>query len=386
MKKSIFKNEITVDADTKKLFRDNLTNKYMQDGIIGALITVIALILSVYAGRNIYEFPLIIMYLKIAVTINLCIFIILAITLKNKKTRIVSNVFIETIAVIIAFSMISSLIVSVSMPEHMARASQVTMAILIGCVFFAGAIRDRLDKIILLNLAGFIILMIAINGFSLVRIFDVYLIIVSAVSAIVFNRVYKNSMLKEFLLKCELNEKIEQLKLEIDKKENLQKKLVAIASFDPLTKAYSRRHGLEILKKQFLQYKKEKQQLSICYMDMDNLKEINDNHGHSVGDECIIDFIEVVSKGIRGTDYCIRMGGDEFILVLPGSDRKDVDKVCQRIKERIETLNEMRKRSFRISVSHGVVSLLEREFSTYIEMIDAADKSMYQDKANKKTA
>jgi len=386
MEKNIEKTDMNDDIKTKASFREYLMEEYLGNAIRGSLIITISLLLSIYAGRNIYRFPLIIMYLKIAVIIFFGVFIALAFVQKKKKPILLANFFTATITVAIAFAMAFSIIVSISSPEHTARAAQITMAILIGCVLFAGSIRDRLGTVIFSNLAVFIVIMTAINGLSVVKLFDFYMVIISAISSAVFSRAYSDTLLKEFLLKRELEERLKQLEREIDEKESLQNKLVAMASFDPLTEAYTRRKGIEILKRQFVKCKKENSQLGVCYMDIDNLKDVNDCHGHSAGDRYIMDFILTVKESIRGTDYCIRMGGDEFLLVFPYSEGEAVERVCERIMFNINEKNKANEKSFAMSASHGVVSLAEGEYETVEEMIDEADKLMYKDKMSKSSA
>lgn len=373
------------DDEMKRLFREHLINHSMKEGIKGSFIVIISLALSIYAGRNIYNFPLTIMYLKMTVIICFSIYLALTFKLSHGKSKIVQTTFIVAVTIAIIFSMAFSIVISISAPEYSPRATQVSMIMLIGCTLFAGSIRDRLEKILYANLVGFIIIMIAVYGPSIVRFFDFYLVIACVILSAIFNRIYTDSLYQEFILKKELNEKLKQLKDEIQEKESLQKKLEYLASYDPLTNLYNRRQGLEILEKHFLLAKDEKIQLSICFMDMDNLKNINDLFGHLSGDKHMLVFIDLVRKNIRQSDFCIRMGGDEFLLVFPKSDRANAEMVWSRILANMQDVDKLKDHPYKMSASHGIVSYVDGQYATHDEMIEAADKIMYKEKNLKRS-
>lgn len=154
------------------------------------------------------------------------------------------------------------------------------------------------------------------------------------------------------------------------------------ATYDIMTGAYNRNAGLEILEKIFEKHKKENKDLSIIYADINNLKQVNDTLGHHEGDRLIINVVDVLKKNIRNSDYVVRIGGDEFLIILPNCNSLKAENIIIRIKEALKELN-LKNQKVEHSVSFGVASL-EDFYKTTDEMIAFADMMMYKDKKNYK--
>jgi len=90
-----------------------------------------------------------------------------------------------------------------------------------------------------------------------------------------------------------------------------------IALLDPLTGLYNRRSGEQRLSEEVSRSQRHGLALTAVMLDLDGLKEVNDTLGHAAGDELIKYFARRVANAIRGSDLAVRMGGDEFLLVLP---------------------------------------------------------------------
>lgn len=103
---------------------------------------------------------------------------------------------------------------------------------------------------------------------------------------------------------------------EIQKLQEERRKLKYYASIDDMTGVLNRRAGLELLNKQFESTKEIKEKMVICYIDVDNLKMINDTFGHNEGDELLISMTKIMKESIRKDDFLIRIGGDEFLAVF----------------------------------------------------------------------
>ena len=158
------------------------------------------------------------------------------------------------------------------------------------------------------------------------------------------------------------------------------------ADYDALTKAYSREGGMSKLR--FLAHASKgiDMTFSICFVDVNGLKEVNDNLGHDCGDEMIVTAVNTVNAQIRQHDYIIRIGGDEFLIVFPYSDVEQAEKVWQRIKAALERINRQEQRPYCISLSHGIVDNRSSQHVDVDKMIKMADVKMYEEKQEIKKA
>jgi diguanylate cyclase (GGDEF)-like protein len=78
----------------------------------------------------------------------------------------------------------------------------------------------------------------------------------------------------------------------------------------------------------------KKRNLTLCFMDLNGLKEVNDKLGHANGDEMLITIVRAIMQEIRQSDFVVRMGGDEFLVVLPDANIEQGEIVWQRIQKR----------------------------------------------------
>lgn len=150
--------------------------------------------------------------------------------------------------------------------------------------------------------------------------------------------------------------------------------------FDQLTKALNRRAGLSKLSRMLEYTNKRNLKMSLCFIDVNGLKEVNDQLGHKFGDELIVSVVEGVKKEIRDEDMVIRMGGDEFLIVFTGIDQEISEKVWNRINQRYQIINEEEERPYVISVSHGIVEHDNYERPEVELLIKKADDRMYAEK------
>lgn len=150
--------------------------------------------------------------------------------------------------------------------------------------------------------------------------------------------------------------------------------------YDQLTKTFNRRSGLSKLSR-MLQYDNRRHlKMSLCFIDINGLKEVNDQLGHQFGDELIVSAVEEIKHEIREEDFIIRMGGDEFLVVFNGIDQDLAEKVWERINHRYEQINLDEGRRYNISVSHGIVDFGSYEISEVESLIKSADDKMYAEK------
>lgn len=163
-----------------------------------------------------------------------------------------------------------------------------------------------------------------------------------------------------------------------------QKKLQVYATMDILTGALNRRAGLVILEKQIQLCKRNNWDLTICYIDVDGLKEVNDTYGHQEGDDYILFITNVLKEIIRESDGLCRLGGDEFLLVLPECDLHKAEMVLKRIEKSLDNYNEIKVKPYKLSFSYGLVKYDFDEQPKIGRLIARADMEMYKHKNRKK--
>ncbi|GLC31138.1 GGDEF domain-containing protein [Clostridium omnivorum] len=189
-----------------------------------------------------------------------------------------------------------------------------------------------------------------------------------------------NNMNKEKLVEVlmEKDKILRELRLE-------NKKLNSLASFDAMTGVLNRKSGLELLEKEFNISNINNRNIVVCFVDVDKLKHINDAFGHEEGDKLIINVASILKNSIRKTDFVIRMGGDEFLIVFPQTTMKNANKVRYRILKMIEESNQGNIK-YNLSLSYGFYEYgneIENKL-TVNDLIRRADIEMYKIKSVKK--
>lgn len=157
------------------------------------------------------------------------------------------------------------------------------------------------------------------------------------------------------------------------------RQLERLSLTDPLTGIPNRRLFEIDLRRETERAKRLNIRLGMLFFDLDNFKQINDRHGHKKGDEALVIFArQLTSFTRRGTDYCYRFGGDEFVVLLTEVDKGEAGEVERRIDERLRAELYDRLPSG-ISVSRGIALLKENESPD--EFLKRADSIMLQEKA-----
>ena len=166
----------------------------------------------------------------------------------------------------------------------------------------------------------------------------------------------------------------------------LKKQLETLALTDPMTKLYNRRYFSEMSERILNLAKRNKTDLSLIMLDIDNFKNINDAYGHKVGDDVIISFAQTLSKFSRKSDIVCRFGGEEFILLLPETNLSGATVIAEKIRAEIENssvkLNISQEIKFTASFGVGQVDI--KNDASIETVIKKADDAMYEAKESGK--
>jgi len=120
--------------------------------------------------------------------------------------------------------------------------------------------------------------------------------------------------------------------------------------------------------------------LTICYIDVDKFKDINDNFGHLLGDRVLQYITKVLSANIRKNDAAGRLGGDEFLLIFPTAVVENVENVMKRITENLREDRPEELSKMTISISYGMTEIDSSNPVSEDELIKKADTEMYKNK------
>lgn len=123
---------------------------------------------------------------------------------------------------------------------------------------------------------------------------------------------------------------------DITEYKKLEQDLQILCRTDPLTTAANRRAFNETLSQEFSRFKRSQKQYALIMIDLDHFKTINDQHGHSVGDQVLIEVTERCRDNLRVHDIMARLGGEEFCILLPYTDSTQAEKVAERLRAMIE--------------------------------------------------
>jgi diguanylate cyclase (GGDEF)-like protein len=162
---------------------------------------------------------------------------------------------------------------------------------------------------------------------------------------------------------------------------NLEKahlRIITLVNTDSLTRLANRRFFIDFLEKAMAFSKRHEQALSVIMADLDNFKSINDTYGHQAGDQVLAAFGQVMQASIRQEDLAARFGGEEFILMLPGTTLEEATILAERLRESLENLAFPPLKT-RVTASFGIAQY--RPDDTFETLVNRADEAMYAAKA-----
>ncbi|MFK5893360.1 MAG: transporter substrate-binding domain-containing protein [Pseudomonadota bacterium] len=162
-----------------------------------------------------------------------------------------------------------------------------------------------------------------------------------------------------------------------------QKKLIEQVHRDPLTNLYNRRYFHEVGSDLLSLYKRNKSTMSTIMIDIDKFKQVNDTYGHSIGDEVLINLAKLLGEHTRASDIIARFGGEEFVILLPNTDKKGAFQIASKLLAVVEqqTMPIGNDNSLKYTISLGVDSV-HPDDQKIDQSLNRADKAMYQAKNN----
>ena len=156
------------------------------------------------------------------------------------------------------------------------------------------------------------------------------------------------------------------------------------ATIDEMTGLLNKRSGLLVLSNAFEHMRSDRIDFSICFMDLDDLKSVNDLYGHEEGDVYINAVARTIRNSVDSRDTIFRYGGDEIVLILEACDRPVAEEVLERIQSNLDKVSREMNKPYKMKVSYGISSSLEDDYMTPEEYLSAADRRMYEQKRKSK--
>ena len=179
------------------------------------------------------------------------------------------------------------------------------------------------------------------------------------------------------------NPAIQGSMIDITARKRTEEELRKFATTDVLTGVLNRGHALLLFGKQLQVSRRNKQKLSICYVDVDRLKDINDTYGHQEGDEALKLISKFLEETPREADIVCRLGGDEFLMILSQCSIDQAKSVWERIANKLTAFNAKMIKPYIISLSCGFAEYNPDAEKSVDKLIAIADQEMYKDKHRK---
>lgn len=166
----------------------------------------------------------------------------------------------------------------------------------------------------------------------------------------------------------------------------LHARLRSLMLTDDLTGLYNRRGFFTLAEQQMKLAERTGEAFLLIYIDLNNLKRLNDTFGHQQGDRALQETAEILQRAFRESDLIARVGGDEFVVLAIDACPNDTDTVIGRLGDALEAHNATRDRRFRLSMSVGVAGYDPESPTSIDKLLSQADREMYQAKQQQNTA
>lgn len=173
---------------------------------------------------------------------------------------------------------------------------------------------------------------------------------------------------------------LERAQAELEQRRILEQELQRQASTDPLTGACNRREYERLFEQEARRARRHGRPLSVCVLDLDHFKHVNDTYGHNAGDAALVLTADICRAGMRDSDILGRLGGEEFVLILPETTAADAANVAERLRAQLERTDVVAcQQRFRLTGTFGVTELSERDRGIS-DLVLRADEALYEGK------
>jgi diguanylate cyclase (GGDEF)-like protein/hemerythrin-like metal-binding protein len=187
----------------------------------------------------------------------------------------------------------------------------------------------------------------------------------------------RRKLLKGDIYKATVSQQQKELKYRKSQQDHFQQ----LALTDALTGAVNRHHFNEVLDQEIANVNSHGKPLSIMVLDIDHFKAVNDNYGHGVGDEVLVLFYQTCLEAVRSSDVVARIGGEEFVIIMPNTELLNAHKFAERLRKKIALLEiNIEQNNISLTVSIGVSQWKNDFFINAETFVAHADKSLYQAK------
>lgn len=172
--------------------------------------------------------------------------------------------------------------------------------------------------------------------------------------------------------------RIKQLQDELKHK---MAELDKLASTDPLTGLYNRRLFYQRLDEEVSRAGRRVSPITLVFLDIDLFKEVNDTYGHQAGDMVLKQLAKIMTRLLRASDVLGRVGGEEFMILLPDTPGKPGLEVAERLRKRVEESTfSYHNQTIHITISAGVYHVHDPTVLEVDEMVKGADKALFEAK------
>ncbi len=162
---------------------------------------------------------------------------------------------------------------------------------------------------------------------------------------------------------------------------HLLEQLEDLATLDGLTNVFNRRHFNELATKEVYRFQRYGGALSLIVLDLDHFKRVNDTHGHMAGDAALRMVAEACRSVLRQSDILGRFGGEEFVILLPGTDQTAAAAIANKLRTELEQRRiEHEDHSFVVTASFGVAGVTSPADASLEELLRRADQAVYEAK------
>lgn len=156
-----------------------------------------------------------------------------------------------------------------------------------------------------------------------------------------------------------------------------------VALVDPLTSVFNRRYMDEVFPREITKAARGGTDLSFVMLDVDGFKDINTKFGHFSGDQYLRDVATLLKKTFRGSDTVLRLGGDEFLIILPETSNKQANRAAERLLWETRWWNQAGHAKYELSFSCGVATY--QKGMDLKEVLELADRDMYRAKRERQS-